>query len=873
VRACLLLLLSACSAAPAPTTDEGELRARLGIPESAKRVVIFQQSAHLDIDWQHTFDEYYSMFVKDIFVEARQLLDAQPRAHYSITEMGYLSRHLDEHPEELAAWQSHAARGALHIVGGGMTSPDTLLPETELLFRDFLYGTQFAEETFGIVPRAAWLPDSFGHAATVPDVLAASGFTSVGFARVDGAPTFYESIEPGGAPPPRPGSSAELLAQMGAADFTWTGPGGGQVLAHWIASGLYCTGDNIDYDEQLQIPGGHLGVYDGDQPNFTDGKIDSYVAALAPYAKTPYLFVPVGCDFQHPKDELISYLDGYNRRRSHASGVWTVAASFDEYARLVAAHPDALPSWSTELSPYFMGFYASRAAVKRAVRDAARPFFEAESFAVALGDAGRELVAAATPALRRLTLADHHDFVTGTAKDEVVTGEQLPLAAQAQAAGEQEFSTVAQALAHDLPPAAAGTAARLVVFNASSAPASGIIDVPWTGPAVHDPAGASTEWNAQRRRLRVAADAIPPFGWRTIDLAEGGSATTPAVSLDVSNDSIVLQNARVRAAWSRGAGATFALTSLTVDGSELIAAPSFTLTDYADQGGLWRLGNEMPGCSLTPIASPSPKPDVVQIVDRSALSATVRIVSPSAVREARLDAGDGGLRLALIAAAALGTTRTATFRFASSGSLRTSLAGGFAEREPERVYTPTFWPAVDWLSVGPAAILLRQSTGARLAASGEAELMAMRWAPSEECDIEGGMGDDAGVHRIEWMLTAAASPAAAARAAQSFNRPLAFLRTDGKSASGALAAEGSLVSIDGEALISALKPADRGDGVILRALLLPGPATVHLSPALASLARTRTDALERDLADLGAASDTLLVDAATFGSIATVRLH
>ena len=50
-----------------------------------------------------------------------------------------------------------AKRGALHVVGGGMTSPDTLLPETELLARDFLHGLLFAE-SLGAHPTAAWLP-------------------------------------------------------------------------------------------------------------------------------------------------------------------------------------------------------------------------------------------------------------------------------------------------------------------------------------------------------------------------------------------------------------------------------------------------------------------------------------------------------------------------------------------------------------------------------------------------------------------------------------------------------------------------------------------------------------------------------------------
>ena len=311
----LCLLAAACgSSAHEPTPGETALRARLGVPVGAKTVVVVSQTAHLDIDWQHTFDDYYSLYVGDVFSEAGGILSSQPRATYSVAEMAFLEHHLAAHPEELAPLQAAAARGALRIVGGGMTSPDTLLPETELLVRDYLYGIQFAEDVLGAHPRAAWLPDSFGHSATVPDVLSAAGFTSVGFSRVDGAPTLIEAVlDPHRLP--RSGSTAELLAKLGSADFVWRGAGGARVLAHWMASNLYCTGDNIDYDETLQVPGGHLGAFKGDDPSFTDARIDAYVAALAPLARTPYRFVPVGCDFQHPKTRLVEYLDGYNQRR------------------------------------------------------------------------------------------------------------------------------------------------------------------------------------------------------------------------------------------------------------------------------------------------------------------------------------------------------------------------------------------------------------------------------------------------------------------------------------------------------------------------------------------------------------------------------
>src|SRR5579862_1351796 len=308
----LAATLAACSSPKPPgpqlSPDELALREKLGIPDDAQTVIVFGQNAHLDVDWQYTFDDYYSMWVGDVFVHARQIMDAQPRAFYSIAEMAYLQHHLAMHPEETAALQADVARGALHVVGGGMTSPDTLLPETELLARDLLYGVQFAEDTMGAHPTAAWLPDSFGHGATAPDVLAAAGFTSVAFSRIDGSPTFFDEVIRS-KNPPKPGSHAELLQQMGSADFIWRGSGGAQVLAHFMAgSDLYCQGDNIDYQEQLEKPHEHTGAFMGDDPAFTDASIDRYAGELTPYTKTPYMFVPVGCDFADPKDGLVGYL-------------------------------------------------------------------------------------------------------------------------------------------------------------------------------------------------------------------------------------------------------------------------------------------------------------------------------------------------------------------------------------------------------------------------------------------------------------------------------------------------------------------------------------------------------------------------------------
>jgi hypothetical protein len=770
------------------------------------------------------------------------------------------------------------------------------------LLRDYLHGARLSEDALSARARAAWLPDSFGHAATAPDLLAAAGFEAVGFGRIDGAPTFFEdAVRHYGL---LEGSNAARLRDLGSADFLWRGPGGGQVLAHYMPHGLYCQGDNIDYQEELQLPGGHLGPYYGDDPGFTDGRIDRYVSENRPYAKTPYLYVNVGCDFEHPKSELGGYIDGYNRRRYPQTGVWAVAAPFDDYATLVGFHKDQLPTVSADFTPYFTGFYATRAGLKQRVRAAARPLFAAEAFATLEADGGRATAATLAPIFARAARSDHHDFVTGTSNDTVAATEQLPLLDEVEQAGRAALAATASGIERRIP-RPPGAVAILLALNPAAVARDEVVDAevalpPGTSdPALHAVSGgadvpietlsATKNGNFYEfTKIRISLARMPPLAWRAIALLPGPAPKpAPAVQVDLldaqgqpaSPDTaarVVLSNARVRAELARGPG--FALTSLTVDGKEALAAPSFAVGEYADMGGLWRIGSEMRNCSFTAVP-PNPADamaETMEIVEKSSLRARVAFHAAGAVREAWLDAGDDGLSLALTTAAAEATTRTARFTFAVApgAPLRTSLAGGFAERKPDGLYAPTFWPAVEWASSGGWAILLRQSTGVHFAADGTVELMAVRDARNEQCDVEGGTGSDPEHHRIEWRLVAAPTPIAAARAAQRWNRPIELPPLGGGAPAGdPLPAEGSLAAVEGDGLLTAIKPADRGGGVIVRALLLPGPVTVHLPPSLAGRKLTRTDSSERDLEALGTSGADLTLDRDRFGAIATVRIE
>ncbi len=61
-------------------------------------------------------------------------------------------------------------------IGGMMVEPDCNLPSGESLVRQVLYGQLYFMEHFGKMSSVAWLPDSFGFPAQLPQILSKSGF-------------------------------------------------------------------------------------------------------------------------------------------------------------------------------------------------------------------------------------------------------------------------------------------------------------------------------------------------------------------------------------------------------------------------------------------------------------------------------------------------------------------------------------------------------------------------------------------------------------------------------------------------------------------------------------------------------------------------
>lgn len=392
-------------------------RRYLGVPDEARQVVVVTESTHWDPNWLLTSREYFRLCVRRTLDRALDALLAEPRRVYSLECVFFADLYWEARPARRETFRELVNTGRLRFTGSGVTTPDTLLPEDELLLRDLLIGQEWLRSRgMDQEPRVLYLPDSFGHSPGTPSLLAAAGVPYAAICRIDGMRFPGADLESAGHFP-RPGTTAARLIDEGTADFVWRAPDGSEVVTHWMTYG-YGHGDMIA-SGGLSRALGLTASWPDRREHSVAARIEAYVAQLTPLARTPYLLLPIGFDFVLPVPRLSELIDRWNEVRYERTGVWLVNAGLDDYFDLVAHHRELLPTLALDPNPYWMGFYASRPVLKSACRDLGRALVDADN------EAARS--AAGAPAERAwwtAAVSNHHDFVTGTAPDRVALGEQ-----------------------------------------------------------------------------------------------------------------------------------------------------------------------------------------------------------------------------------------------------------------------------------------------------------------------------------------------------------------------------------------------------------------------------------------------------------------
>lgn len=576
-----------------------EIRSRLGIPDEAKYVMLFDQAAHLDWNWIQTFDEYFrtaysGLGVNGALLSALKLLAGNGAGkvgpyYYSICEMSYLQKFVSYQAQQRnnVVSQLQSAGESLRIVGGGITSPDNLVCSGEAFIRNYLLGRLWLGQTFPeLLPlKHCWIPDDFGQDPELPVVVQAMGMISIAFARLPGTEPAHPNSQP-----------SQQLLQNGV-DFFWqSADQGSRVYTHWLQGG-YPQGSSIDQDP----PGVLANIFKYLQSNNASESGDPPYSA----APTGYLYVPIDNDFMMPITDLLADMQTWNESSSSfgykATGVYAVEASFDDFVSLVLDNSGPLQTVNYNGTPYWTGYYMSRPAMKVLHYDAVRWLLTAEVIGL-LASPGNFIDPLywwrLTQAWTDFMPSTHHDYVCGTANDWVYQLEQLPLLQTAQKEARRTALTALRALGSSIQ--AAGDNA-VVIANPAGVAHNGVVVLP--GPAPSSMQGIQFDGGQTNNVTQpthegglVFLASIESFGYTTgyLSSAEGTISAKATISPGESGkQSYTLQNEYLTVVI--GADSNWGIKSITDSaGNSLLASGGVgnNLVFYEDGGDIYEFGNE-----------------------------------------------------------------------------------------------------------------------------------------------------------------------------------------------------------------------------------------------------------------------------------------
>lgn len=130
--------------------------------------------AHLDLAWLWAISDTWEA-AQRTFTSVLNLQQDFPELIFCHSTPA-LYAWIEEHrPDLFTAIQQQVNAGRWEIVGGLWVEPELNLVSGESIVRQLLYGQRYVLDKFGAISTVAWLPDSFGFCATLPQFLQQAG--------------------------------------------------------------------------------------------------------------------------------------------------------------------------------------------------------------------------------------------------------------------------------------------------------------------------------------------------------------------------------------------------------------------------------------------------------------------------------------------------------------------------------------------------------------------------------------------------------------------------------------------------------------------------------------------------------------------------
>lgn len=399
------------------------------------RLVIVSHS-HLDREWYRTAEALRNRLV-DAVDAVLGLLERDPEFVFVLDGQSIvLEDYLELRPGREAEIRTANAAGRLSF-GPWYVQPDGFIPAAESIVRNLMEGRLVAER-YGRPSAVGYLPDTFGHPAQLPLILAGFGLDGFCFRR---------------------GANDETAALS--SEFIWEARDGSAVLALYLAQG---------YSNAGHLPGAVTEAA---------ARLEAMGRELLAATDGDTVALMHGCDHAVPTDLSPTLFE--LRRVTDAE---VVQGTMDDVLAAHRPRRDRLRSYHGELrgargEALLPGVLSTRTYLKLAnARCEAALLGLAEPFAALSRALGGPDDSVALRVARRRLLANHaHDSLCGTSVDEVHREMEVRFrstAELAQATAERAFGTLGGTGAAR--PARWEDGAQLAVFNPHPYPFTGVVE-------------------------------------------------------------------------------------------------------------------------------------------------------------------------------------------------------------------------------------------------------------------------------------------------------------------------------------------------------------------------------------------------------------
>jgi alpha-mannosidase len=325
--------------------------------------------SHYDVAWAFTKEDYLEI-TEDILQRAVELMKKYDDYKFSWEQIFPLKVLEQRNPKLWSDIKEMIQKGKMEIVDGQYLMPDTMLPTGEVLVREIFFGKRYCKEKFGVDVPVAWVADSFGMNAQLPQIYKKSGYEWVAFRR--GAKEMHS-------------------------EFLWRGLDGTTILAHWMPLG-YRAGFYLD-------------------------KLQERYIELNKYAATFHILMPSGSGSVPPQEEVVDVVRKWNE--DHRGGSQMKIATPSEFFQAVEREGGRLKLhegelYDEDLSNVFPQVCSSRMWVVLGARKCEALLATSEWFATLAWLIGGEYPQALlNECWEKMLFVAFHDIITGCGVDEI----------------------------------------------------------------------------------------------------------------------------------------------------------------------------------------------------------------------------------------------------------------------------------------------------------------------------------------------------------------------------------------------------------------------------------------------------------------------